>query len=149
VLSGDLDEYTIDGLADAPADSYGVGTRVVTGSGHPTVSFVYKLVVREDDGGAMVGVAKTSAAKATQAGRKTAWRRLADGIATAEVLRLDDRDEPGARRLQVPLVTGGKAVAADDLDAARERHRRAMAELPRPAFRLSDGPPCIPTEGPS
>ena len=43
-VTSDLDEYVIAALADAPIDGYGVGTRVVTGSGHPTASMVYKLV---------------------------------------------------------------------------------------------------------
>ena len=34
------------GLAAAPVDGYGVGTSLVTGSGHPTCGFVYKLVAR-------------------------------------------------------------------------------------------------------
>jgi nicotinate phosphoribosyltransferase len=36
VVSGDLDEYLMAGLVDAPIDAYGVGTSVVTGSGAPT-----------------------------------------------------------------------------------------------------------------
>ena len=32
-------------LADAPVDAYGVGTRLVTGSGHPTAGFVDALVM--------------------------------------------------------------------------------------------------------
>ncbi|MGH3425352.1 MAG: nicotinate phosphoribosyltransferase, partial [Nocardioidaceae bacterium] len=46
VVSGDLDEYALAGLASAPADGYGVGTSVVTGSGVPTAELVYKLVAR-------------------------------------------------------------------------------------------------------
>ncbi|TXF11424.1 nicotinate phosphoribosyltransferase, partial [Mycobacterium tuberculosis] len=44
VVSGDLDEYAIAALRAEPVDSYGVGTSVVTGSGAPTASMVYKLV---------------------------------------------------------------------------------------------------------
>jgi nicotinate phosphoribosyltransferase len=36
ILTGDLDEYSIAGLAVAPVDGYGVGTSLVTGSGAPT-----------------------------------------------------------------------------------------------------------------
>ena len=50
IVTSDLDECAIAGLASAPVDGYGVGTALVTGSGHPTCGFVYKLVAREDAG---------------------------------------------------------------------------------------------------
>ncbi|MGH3493081.1 MAG: nicotinate phosphoribosyltransferase, partial [Sciscionella sp.] len=46
VVTSDLDEFAIAGLSAAPVDAYGVGTNLVTGSGHPTGGFVYKLVAR-------------------------------------------------------------------------------------------------------
>ena len=46
IVTGDLDEYSIQALAIAPVDGYGVGTALVTGSGVPTASLVYKLVAR-------------------------------------------------------------------------------------------------------
>src|SRR5580700_5927913 len=49
ILTGDLDEYSIAGLAVAPVDGYGVGTSLVTGSGAPTAALVYKLVARSDE----------------------------------------------------------------------------------------------------
>ena len=36
VVTSDLDEHSIAALAAAPVDGYGVGTSLVTGSGHPT-----------------------------------------------------------------------------------------------------------------
>ena len=50
-VTSDLDEYAIASLAAAPVDSYGVGTRLVTGSGAPTSAMVYKLVERENTAG--------------------------------------------------------------------------------------------------
>lgn len=47
-VTSDLDEYAIAALAASPVDAYGVGTSVVTGSGYPTASMVYKLVARQD-----------------------------------------------------------------------------------------------------
>ena len=55
IVTSDLDEFAIAGLASAPVDGYGVGTQLVTGSGHPTSGFVYKLVARENDAGELVG----------------------------------------------------------------------------------------------
>ena len=48
IVTSDLDECTIAALSGAPVDGYGVGTALVTGSGHPTCGFVYKLVARAD-----------------------------------------------------------------------------------------------------
>ena len=149
VVTSDLDEFAISALAVAPVDSYGVGTELVTGSGHPTCGFVYKLVAREDDGGTLVSVAKRSVDKVSQGGRKWALRRRdPDGVARAEVVGVgrppeDDGDD---RPLLVELVRQGEVVGAEPLDAARERHAMARAELPPAAEQMSRGEPVIPTE---
>ena len=69
VVSGDLDEFAIAALRAEPVDIYGVGTSVVTGSGAPTASMVYKLV--EVDG---MPVEKRSTHKESHGGRKKATR---------------------------------------------------------------------------
>src|SRR5215471_8610295 len=77
ILTGDLDEYSIAGLAVAPVDGYGVGTSLVTGSGAPTAALVYKLVARSDSGpGPLRPVAKRSVGKPGRGGRKWAVREL-------------------------------------------------------------------------
>src|SRR5690606_39331763 len=50
-VTNDLDEYAIAALRGAPVDSYGVGTALVTGSGHPASGMVFKLVARADADG--------------------------------------------------------------------------------------------------
>jgi nicotinate phosphoribosyltransferase len=148
VVTSDLDEWAIAALAAAPVDAYGVGTQLVTGSGHPTCGFVYKLVARADDSGAMVPVAKKSQDKISIGGRKYALRRRgAAGVAEAEVVGvgtppLDDGDD---RSLLVPLVRKGEVLGRESLDDARARHRAALAELPLEAHKLSKGDPVIPT----
>ena len=148
IVTSDLDEYAIAGLAAAPVDSYGVGTSLVTGSGHPTCGFVYKLVAREGQDGEMVDVAKKSKDKISVGGRKYALRRRSkDGVAEAEIVGigsppLDDDDD---RPLLVPLVREGEVVGRDSLETARERHAAALAELPLRARQLSRGEPVIPT----
>jgi nicotinate phosphoribosyltransferase len=148
VVTSDLDEHAIAGLAAAPVDGYGVGTSLVTGSGAPTSGFVYKLVARADDGDALVPVAKKSADKASVGGRKWALRRLsAEGTAQAEVVGIgapphDDGDD---RSLLVPFVEGGTRVHHDTLDDARARHAAAIAELPAAAHKLSAGEPVLET----
>jgi nicotinate phosphoribosyltransferase len=133
VVTGDLDEFSIAALAATPADSYGVGTSVVTGSGAPTVGFVYKLVaIAESDApdAPMRPVAKTSTGKATTGGRKWAAR-----LPDREVLRLSpDGFPPGARLLQEALGPG-------DVAAARRRSAASLAELPANARRLAKGQP--------
>jgi nicotinate phosphoribosyltransferase len=148
VVTSDLDEHAIAALASAPVDAYGVGTELVTGSGHPTCGFVYKLVARAGDDGAMVSVAKRSQDKVSIGGRKYALRRRsARGVAEAEVIGIgkpptDDGDD---RQLLVPLVCDGEVVGRESLDAARARHASARDELPMAAYQMSRGEPVIPT----
>ncbi len=149
LVSGDLDEYALAALAAAPVDAYGVGTALVTGSGHPTAEFVYKLVARstgDDPDAPLIGVAKTSTGKPTHKGRKWARRRTIDGVAVAEVVSTRPETESAGRRLLVPLVKNGEIVGREPIDAARERHRRSRAELPPTALQLSRGEPALPTE---
>ena len=148
VVTSDLDEFAISALAVAPVDSYGVGTELVTGSGHPTCGFVYKLVSRADDDGDMVDVAKKSKDKASVGGRKYALRRLdASGIADAEVIGIGARPvgDTNDRPLLVSLVTDGEIVGREPLERARERHFRVREELPLTARQLQKGEPAIPT----
>ncbi|MFJ8044889.1 nicotinate phosphoribosyltransferase [Kitasatospora sp. NPDC096147] len=150
IVTSDLDEYAIAALAAAPVDGYGVGTSLVTGSGHPTCSMVYKLVARAaGPEGPLVSVAKRSAgAKSSVGGRKWAARRPdADGVAEAEVTGTGTLpDELAPHLLQVPLVKAGEVVGREPLAAARDRHVRARAALPLSATQLSRGEPVLPTE---
>ena len=148
IVTSDLDEYAIASLASAPVDAYGVGTQLVTGSGAPTASMVYKLVSRSDDGGVMRPVEKRSASKTSVGGRKWALRRLSpDGVAEAEVVGIEERptDEGDDRALMVDLIRAGELLARPDLNVARERHLASRAELPASALRLQRGEVAIPT----
>jgi nicotinate phosphoribosyltransferase len=149
IVTSDLDEFAIAGLASAPVDGYGVGTSLVTGSGHPTCGFVYKLVARAGDDGVMVDVAKKSKDKVSIGGRKYALRRRnAKGCAEAEVVGIGEPavDDGDDRPLLVPLVRGGEVVGREDLETIRARHEAARAELPVRARQLSRGEPVIPTQ---
>jgi nicotinate phosphoribosyltransferase len=148
IVTSDLDEYAIAALASAPVDAYGVGTQLVTGSGHPTCGFVYKLVSREGPGGEMVSVAKRSTDKISMGGRKFALRRRsAGGVAEAEVIGVGEPPENDGddRALLVPLVRGGEVVGRESLDASRARHLAVRGELPPAAQQMSRGEPVIPT----
>ncbi|MES4908033.1 MULTISPECIES: nicotinate phosphoribosyltransferase [unclassified Streptomyces] len=152
VVTSDLDEWAIASLAAAPVDAYGVGTQLVTGSGHPTCAMVYKLVARADsdapDAPLRPVAKKSMGAKTSVGGRKWAARRLdEDGVAEAEVIG-GGAVPPGLedRQLLVELVRGGEVVGREPLDTARERHVEARAGLPLSATQLSRGEPVIPTE---
>lgn len=152
-VTSDLDEFAIAALASAPVDSYGVGTSLVTGSGAPTASMVYKLVSREDDNGNFVPVAKTSKNKVSVGGRKYALRRRNQhGVATDEVvgvgrMPVDDGDD---RTLLQQFVAGGEILPGwtgpEAVVRASRRHNESMAELPAEALRLQRGEAVIPTE---
>jgi nicotinate phosphoribosyltransferase len=148
IVTSDLDEDGINALASAPVDGYGVGTQLVTGSGHPTCGFVYKLVARENDEGVLQSVAKKSVDKVSVGGRKYALRRRdTDGVAEAEVIGIgtpaeNDGDD---RELLVQLVREGEVVGREPLEAARDRHASARAELPPAAHQMSRGEPVIPS----
>ena len=148
VLSGDLDEYAIAALRAEPVDSYGVGTSVVTGSGHPAAGLVYKLV--EVDGRP---VAKRSTSKESRGGAKSAVRRFKPtGTAVEEVVhRRGSPPELGPydRGVPVPLVRGGEPVdGLPTLEQSREHLRAALVSVPWEGLKLSKGDPAVPTAFP-
>lgn len=157
ILTGDLDEYSIAGLAVAPVDGYGVGTSLVTGSGAPTAALVYKLVARsgtplEDYStpgpqDVLRPVAKRSVGKPGRGGRKWALRHCtAAGEAVTEQISLAPPDPgPSDRVLLRELIRDGKIVGREPLAAARDRHQAVLGELPGYALQLSRGYPAIPT----
>lgn len=128
VVSSDLDEYLMTELAAAPVDGYGAGTRVVTGSGHPTAGMVYKLVE-------VAGrpVAKKSADKASVGGKKTSYR-LADGSERFSV-KGAVRGEP----LQEVYMMKGEVVKNPTLDEVRAFTAARLASLPAEVKAVADG----------
>ncbi|MCW2528329.1 MAG: nicotinate phosphoribosyltransferase [Pseudonocardiales bacterium] len=149
VVSGDLDEYAIAGLAAAPVDVYGAGTAVVVGSGAPTAGLVYKLV--EVSGRP---VEKRSEHKSSRGGAKQALRRHREtGTATEEVVYVTSGQAPGApgglagdRPLVRPLIRAGAVVEGlPTLDDSRRHLAQALVSLPWDGLKLSRGEPAIPT----
>jgi nicotinate phosphoribosyltransferase len=152
IVTSDLDEYAIAALQSAPVDSYGVGTSLVTGSGAPTASMVYKLVSRTDDDGAFVSVAKAAKNKTSMGGRKYALRKLNErGTATQEIVGIGHRpeDDGNDRPLLQQFVKNGELLpgwtGAEGVQRARKRHADTMKELPPAVNRLQRGEPAIPT----
>jgi len=130
-VSSDLDEFSVAELeaANAPIDAYLVGTSLVTGSGHPTASMVYKLVAvapDTDPSSELRAVGKLSPGKRTIGGRKDVHRTVdSEGRFTGEILSVlpielpDDSMAP-----QVALVRDGEIVA-DVTNPAEARARCA------------------------
>ncbi len=154
VVSSDLDEFKVAELeaAGAPIDAYLVGTSLVTGSGHPTASMVYKLVSIADDDepdSELRAVGKLSPGKRTIGGRKDVHRIVdGNGHFVKEVLSVlpveleDDTLNP-----QVPLVRDGEIVAdltnpSEAKARCAERRSRLKDEARTPWPSLS---PAIPT----
>jgi nicotinate phosphoribosyltransferase len=113
-VSNDLDESIIQTLtgAGAPVNSWGVGTRMVTGGDDAAFTGVYKLIAKEDSTGRLRPAIKFSdnPEKTTIPGVKQVWRlKDSQGMALADILGLDgpigleeagaapDRIEPGQR----------------------------------------------------
>jgi nicotinate phosphoribosyltransferase len=98
--SNDLDEYIIETLtaAGTPVNSWGVGTRLVTGGNDAAFTGVYKLAAYENggSGGAMQPVMKFSdnPEKTTNPGVKQTWRvRDENGMFIVDVMGLDSGDD--------------------------------------------------------
>ncbi|OKL48128.1 nicotinate phosphoribosyltransferase [Boudabousia marimammalium] len=161
-VTSDLDEYAIAALGAAPVDSYGVGTKLVTGSGIPTAALVYKLVERVGADGKMEGVAKASKSKSTIAGRKWAARVYdEEGYAAEERLYVGSYDEfsqvlqkeqdrgititPRQRKMVSDGVIDEQWIGPEAVVRGAELHKEIRAKLPYAAWHLSEGEPAIET----
>lgn len=150
ILSGDLDEYSIEGLSHTPASGFGVGSKLVGGSGYPSANLVYKMVAIEGSDGKLRPVQKLSENKGTSGGPKGAVRILdTHGVAVGEMTYdpatgYDHRQEGRTvRDLQVPLLLKGRPNMSTSIENSREHHLKAIGEL-RELDRLSlSGDPAI------
>jgi len=156
ILSSDIDEYSLSEMVErgTPVDGAGAGTRVATGSGHPTCGMVYKLVEREAEDGTMVPVAKRAAGKKSLGGLKTPVRAI-DGEGTygreilfsradGDILALDEFRETPLAFQQVPLFDPADPDVYDgSLEAAQDRLRSELAHLPEEALSVIAGDPLL------
>lgn len=167
-VTNDLDEYALASLQNAPVDSYGIGTMLVTGSGAPTCAMVYKLTEREGTDGVMQPVAKKSKNKATVPGRKLAYRSYdfsgganggvaSNGVADCEhVISGSEsalatfKPQDSWEDLLVDYVQNGEFntefMGHDAIMRAQDYCARALSRLPISAQSLMRGDPAIPTE---
>ncbi len=119
--SGDLDEWEIAKLraANAPIDSYGLGTKLVTGS---PVNGVYKLVEIEG-----IPTMKKSPGKMTYPGRKQIFREFKQGKFDRDTLGLTTE---GDGLLQLVMAEGKRLQPDDELAVIRQRADLNVSSLP-------------------
>ncbi len=128
LASGDLDEFRIAELlaADAPIDSFGVGTELVTSRDAPALSIVYKIVELEGRGRVKLSPGK----KTYPLGKQVHRFRDANGrFAYDHVTRADESSS--GEPLLVPILRKGRLAAPlPSLDEIRARCRQQLASLP-------------------
>ena len=147
VVTSDLDEFAIAGLAASPVDAYGVGTSLITGSGFPTAGFVYKLVAFEQDG-SWHPVAKRSASKLNMGGKKYVYRQV-ELEKFREVTTLRPRPELGSPVQRDFMMEGASVIGSNSESTtlqARDYHSITMKSLPTGSFRLSKGNSAVEVE---
>lgn len=143
ILSSDIDEFVISELVDreTPVDGIGAGTRVVTGSGHPTAGMVYKLVAIEEADGSMRPVAKKASGKKSLGGKKFAYRVCEeDGTFLAEEIHMapvEYRRE--LLELQEYFIINGEFLDMPTLEETRSYHEGVMRSLPVEARLITAG----------
>ena len=139
VVSGGLDEFSIDALAKggAPIDAYGVGTLAGVSADAPWSDAAYKQVTYDGR-----PVAKFSPGKATFPGPKQVWRCFdeSNGIVAHDHLTSADADspEPNATMLLHVVMRNG-AVTGDllSLGQVRDRARVELGRLPESVLELA------------
>jgi len=138
-LSGDLDEYRVDEIlrAGAPADAFGVGTRMSVSIDSPVVNGVYKLVEVIEKGKAR-GKIKLSADKILYPSKKQVFRYEKNGKYSGDVIGEHNERLPGN---PTPVLTqifrqGRRIKKEETLDKIRERVKTQLEKLPRRLLRL-------------
>ena len=153
MVSGDLDEYKIRGLADAPIDAFESGHKLVTGSGAASAGFVYKLVAIQENSSIlkMRPVKKRSEGKTSEGGQKFAKRTIdSNGMAVEESIFLEDSAQvhsqsAACRSLQSEVMSSGKIVDLPTLKDSRHHLINSISEIPKEIRLRVDGEPAIPT----
>jgi nicotinate phosphoribosyltransferase len=143
LVSGDLDEHRIDALVrgGAPIDGFGVGTAISVVSDAPALGGVYKLVETTESGQARPTV-KLSTGKRTFPGRKQVWRVTHGGIASHDVMGLQDERGHDGRALLAPVMRRGARVSpVAPIDELRQRCKERVAQLPVAVRAIEGGAP--------
>jgi len=134
LVSGGINEDVLQTMMreGAPIDGFGIGVNLAASVDVPAFDCAYKL--QEYAGKPK---RKLSEGKATWPGRKQVWRAYGtDGRMAGDILSVQSDRQPG-EALIVPVMRGGKRVAAPEtLATIRERGARDLARLPEPLRKL-------------
>ena len=138
MATGDLNEYRIEDLTrlNAPIDSFGVGTELITSQDAPALGGVYKLVEIVRDG-KVIRTAKFSKDKVTWPGRKQVYRLVEQerkafrrDVITVHDERPETPASLTAHPLLVPVMREGRQIHPEtDLQLAQSRCREQWAQL--------------------
>ena len=138
--SGGLDEEAIDALvrAGAPIDGFGVGTAMGVSEDSPALDSAYKLASYKGE-----PRVKLSKNKQTLPGKKQVFRvKDRDGVAHHDVIAELGEPLEGEPLLETVMENGRTLPAGrTDLDTARDRSARMVAELPERLRALSTAQP--------
>ncbi len=158
VCSSELDEYIIHDLNSqgAKIDIYGVGTKLISADGDPSLSGVYKMSALKGQGGEWSLKLKNSEGlkKATFPGLKQVWRMYDENNGmSADLVELEEsepdftkgvvgvhptmetekklyKDISSTEKLLQPVMRGGKIVAKQPaLGEIRERAQRQLQKV--------------------
>jgi nicotinate phosphoribosyltransferase len=141
--SGGLDEYDLAELAaaDAPFDSYGVGTRMGTSADAPWMDMAYKLIEYDH-----APVLKLSTGKGSSPGRKQVFRRRDEsGNFVQDTIGLRDEQIAGETLLRQAMHNGRRTAWTRSLSESRNRFAADFAALPE-SFKLLRNPSHYPVE---
>lgn len=130
VASGDLDAERIAKLRaqNAPIDSYGVGTSLVTAKQDPTIAGVYKM---SEINGVPVAKRSDTPAKTSNPGRKQVWR-----TDCGDVIGLEGEWLAGEPQL-VKMMENGEIIV--DVPTVHQSRERAIAQQEWLAKNSPDG----------
>jgi nicotinate phosphoribosyltransferase len=137
LVSGGISEDVLQGMMaeKAPIDGFGIGVNLAASIDVPALDCAYKL---QEYGGRPRR--KLSEGKQTWPGRKQVWRVYdRDSRMRGDILSIEGDPQPG-EPLIVPVMQGGKRVAAaPNLADIRTRTARDLARLPERLARLEPG----------
>jgi nicotinate phosphoribosyltransferase len=134
--SGGLDEFALADLAaaNAPYDSYGVGTKMGTSADAPWTDIAYKLVEYQSR-----PVLKLSPGKASRPGKKQVFRqREGEAKLARDIIGLRNEQLSGEPLLKEVLRDGGRVLADPSLAELREVFAADWAVLPATIKALRD-----------
>ncbi len=139
IASGDLNEYKIEKMikANAPIDSFGVGTQLSTSADAPSIPVVYKLV-EVSGNGHKIFKAKFSPEKQTYPGRKQIYRIEENGYFKKDFIDLANNNEirKGNKLLRQWVKNGKQVSGFPDLETTKNFARENLEKLPEEYFDL-------------